>query len=56
MTEEEILEEEILSAMALLGVTKLSDLDTNFVRPAKSVRRPGLTSAFHLLNIDGAEY
>ena len=52
----EILEEEILSAMALLGVTKLSDLNTNFVRPAKSVRHPGLTSAFHLLNIDGVEY
>ena len=47
----EILEEEIRSAMALLGVTKLTDLSPNFVHPAKPVRDASLTSAFHLFNI-----
>ncbi len=52
----EILEEEMLSAMALLGVTRLKDLSPDYLHPAKPVRNAGLTSAFHLLDINGEQF
>lgn len=48
----EILEEEMLSAMALLGVTRLEDLSPDYLHPAKPVRSAGITSAFHLFNLN----
>jgi glycolate oxidase len=45
----EILEEELRSAMALLGINRLADLSPDCLRPAPAVRRPGLTSAFPAL-------
>mgnify|MGYP002529394656 CR=1 FL=1 len=45
----EVLEEELRSAMALLGINRLADLSPDCLRPAPPVRRPGLTSAFPAL-------
>lgn len=52
----EILEEEILSAMALLGVTRLSDLNPAFLHPVHPVRAPSLTSAFPLFTVETYDY
>jgi isopentenyl diphosphate isomerase/L-lactate dehydrogenase-like FMN-dependent dehydrogenase len=45
----ELLEEEVRIAMGLLGVTKLSQLDRSYLRPATPVDLPHATSAFPLL-------
>ncbi|HEU5191083.1 MAG TPA: alpha-hydroxy acid oxidase [Methylomirabilota bacterium] len=45
----ELLEEEVRIAMGLLGVTKLSQLDPSYLRPATPVGLPHATSAFPLL-------
>ena len=45
----ELLEEEVRIAMGLLGVTKLSQLDRSYLRPATPVGLPHATSAFPLL-------
>lgn len=45
----EILEEEMRNAMALLGVTRLEDLNASYLHAVRPVRAPSLTSAFHLL-------
>ena len=52
----EILEEEMLSAMALLGITTLAELSKDYVHPAKPVRVASLTSAFHLFDVDDGPY
>jgi isopentenyl diphosphate isomerase/L-lactate dehydrogenase-like FMN-dependent dehydrogenase len=45
----ELLEDEVRIAMGLLGVTRLSALDTTYLRPATPVTIPHATSAFPLL-------
>jgi glycolate oxidase len=45
----ELLEDEVRIAMGLLGVTRLSQLDTTYLRPATPVTLPHVTSAFPLL-------
>jgi isopentenyl diphosphate isomerase/L-lactate dehydrogenase-like FMN-dependent dehydrogenase len=45
----ELLEDEVRIAMGLLGVTRLSALDTSYLRPATPVTIPHATSAFPLL-------
>jgi isopentenyl diphosphate isomerase/L-lactate dehydrogenase-like FMN-dependent dehydrogenase len=52
----EILEEEILNAMALLGITTLAELSTDYIHPAKPVRVPSVTSAFHLFDVNDGPY
>ena len=52
----EILAEEIISAMALLGVTNLAQLSPDHVHPAAPVRLPNPTSAFHLFDVDDGPY
>lgn len=52
----EILEEEILNAMALLGVTKLSELNPDYLHPVKPVRASWLTSAFPLFDLGAYNY
>lgn len=47
----EILEKEIREAMALMGVTKLAQLNKSYLRPALAVNPPGLWSAFPLLEM-----
>ena len=46
----EILEREILIALALLGVNSLDALDPSYVHPADPVYPPGYGSAFPLLD------
>ena len=45
----ELLEDEVRIALGLLGVTRLSALDTSYLRPATPVTLPHATSAFPLL-------
>ena len=52
----EILEEEMVNAMALLGVTTLAELSADHLQPAKPVRVANLTSAFPLLDINDEPY
>jgi glycolate oxidase len=52
----EILEEEITSAMALLGVTALDQLSASHIYPVTPIRHPNPTSAFHLFNVDDGQY
>ena len=52
----EILEEEMVNAMALLGVTTLAELSAAHLHPAKPIRVANLTSAFPLLDIDDEPY
>jgi isopentenyl diphosphate isomerase/L-lactate dehydrogenase-like FMN-dependent dehydrogenase len=47
----ELLETEMAVALALLGVTKLSDLDPSYLHPAHPVAPPHVHSAFPLLDI-----
>ncbi len=49
----ELLEEELINAMANLGVTSLDQLTTNYITDARSVHRPSVFSAFQLINIPG---
>jgi glycolate oxidase len=49
----EILEDEVKSALGLLGVTRLSELDPSYVqRGAPAVSPPSALSAFPLLDLD----
>jgi glycolate oxidase len=52
----EILEEEMLNAMALLGVTQLSELNPDYLHPVRLVRAPSLTSAFPLFPFETYHY
>lgn len=53
----EILEDEVKSALGLLGAPKLSDLDHSFLhRNAPDVADPRVHSAFPLLNLDDQGY
>ena len=46
----EILEDEVRIALALLGVTRLADLDPSYLAPAPPVTAPHVLSAFPLLH------
>lgn len=52
----EILEEEMTSAMALLGITDLEQLNPDYLHPAAPVRLTTPTSAFHLFDVDDGPY
>jgi isopentenyl diphosphate isomerase/L-lactate dehydrogenase-like FMN-dependent dehydrogenase len=52
----EILEEEIVCSLALLGVRCFGELDGSYVRPAAAVTMPHVHSAFPLLNLDDPGY
>ena len=49
----ELLQDEIRIAMALLGVSRLAELDRSYVHPATAVTLPHATSAFPLLHEEG---
>jgi isopentenyl diphosphate isomerase/L-lactate dehydrogenase-like FMN-dependent dehydrogenase len=49
----ELLEEEVRIAMALLGVSRLGQLDRSYMHPATPVTLPHATSAFPLLHEEG---
>lgn len=53
----EILEDEVVRALGLLGVTRLAELDASYVhRGAPAVGVPHVHSAFPLLNLDDKGY
>ncbi len=52
----EILEEEMHNAMALIGVTRLKDLNPSHLHAVRPVRAPSLTSAFHLFGFEKDDY
>jgi isopentenyl diphosphate isomerase/L-lactate dehydrogenase-like FMN-dependent dehydrogenase len=52
----EILEEEIVCSLALLGVRCFGELDGSYVHPAAAVTMPHVLSAFPLLNLDDPGY
>jgi glycolate oxidase len=51
-----IIENEMLSAMGLLGIQRLSQLDKSYLHPAAPVREASVFSAFPLLNLDDRGY
>jgi glycolate oxidase len=52
----EILEDEVIRCLGLLGVTKLSELDRSYLHPAPPVNEPHVFSAFPLLKIQEYRY
>jgi isopentenyl diphosphate isomerase/L-lactate dehydrogenase-like FMN-dependent dehydrogenase len=52
----EILEDEMYSALGLLGVAKTSELDKSYLHPAAPVREAHVLSAYPLLNLDDEGY
>lgn len=52
----EILESEVKSAMALLGVTRLSALDNTYIANAQPVSQGAIASAFQLLDLPAVAY
>ena len=52
----EILEDEVLRCLGLLGVTRLADLDRSYLAHAPAVTAPHALSAFPLLEVGGWRY
>jgi isopentenyl diphosphate isomerase/L-lactate dehydrogenase-like FMN-dependent dehydrogenase len=52
----EILEDEMYSALGLLGVASTAQLDKTYLHPAQPVREAHVFSAFPLLNLDDPGY
>ncbi len=52
----EILENEMMTAMGLLGVSRTGELDKSYLHAAASVREPHVFSAFPLLNLADEGY
>ncbi|HVH77197.1 MAG TPA: alpha-hydroxy acid oxidase [Stellaceae bacterium] len=52
----EILEDEIRICLSLLGVTRYSELDRSYIRPARTVAAPNVHSAFPHLDLPVERY
>jgi len=52
----ELLEDEVMRSLGLLGVTKFSELDRSYVRPAAPANPPHVLSAFPLLQVEEYRY
>jgi glycolate oxidase len=52
----ELLEDEVLRTLGLLGVTKYAELDKSYLHPAMPTNLPGVFSAFPLLDIEPYRY
>jgi isopentenyl diphosphate isomerase/L-lactate dehydrogenase-like FMN-dependent dehydrogenase len=52
----ELLEDEVLRTLGLLGVTSFAELDRSYVRPATPANPPHVLSAFPLLHIEDYRY
>ena len=52
----ELLEEEMMEVMGLLGVANLKQLDRSYLRAAMPTNQPGVHSAFPLLNLEDQGY
>ena len=52
----ELLEDEVVRCLGLLGVTKFAELDQSYLHPAAPTNLPGVFSAFPLLDIEPYRY
>jgi isopentenyl diphosphate isomerase/L-lactate dehydrogenase-like FMN-dependent dehydrogenase len=52
----ELLEDEVIRSLGLLGATKFADLDKSFLHPATPTNLPDVLSAFPLLDIEPYRY
>ena len=52
----ELLEDEVIRCLGLLGVTKFTELDKSYLHPAAPTNMPGVFSAFPLLEIEPYRY
>jgi glycolate oxidase len=52
----ELLEDEVVRCLGLLGVTKFAELDKSYLHPATSTSPPSVFSAFPLLDIEPYRY
>ena len=52
----ELLEDEVIRCLGLLGVTSFKELDKSFLHPATATNPPGVFSAFPLLDIEPYRY
>jgi isopentenyl diphosphate isomerase/L-lactate dehydrogenase-like FMN-dependent dehydrogenase len=52
----ELLEDEVIRCLGLLGVTKFAELDESYLHPATPTNLPHVFSAFPLLDIEPYRY
>jgi glycolate oxidase len=52
----ELLGDEVIRCLGLLGVTSFSDVDRTCLRPATATNAPSVFSAFPLLDIEAYRY
>jgi glycolate oxidase len=52
----ELLEDEVIRTLGLLGVTSFGELDKSYLHPATPTNLPGVFSAFPLLDIEPYRY
>jgi len=52
----ELLEDEVIRTLGLLGVTSFGELDKSYLHPATPANLPGVFSAFPLLDIEPYRY
>jgi isopentenyl diphosphate isomerase/L-lactate dehydrogenase-like FMN-dependent dehydrogenase len=52
----ELLEDEVIRCLGLLGVTSFAELDKSYLHPATPTSVPGVFSAFPLLDIEPYRY
>ena len=52
----ELLEDEVIRCLGLLGVTSFAELDKSYLHPATPTNLPGVFSAFPLLDIEPYRY
>jgi glycolate oxidase len=52
----ELLEDEVIRTLGLLGVTSLGQLDKTYLHPATATNPPGVFSAYPLLDIEPYRY
>jgi glycolate oxidase len=52
----ELLEDEVIRCLGLLGVTRFAELDKSYLHPAIATNLPDVFSAFPLLDIEPYRY
>jgi glycolate oxidase len=52
----ELLEDEVIRSLGLLGVTRFAELDKSYLHPATPANLPHVLSAFPLLEIEPYRY
>ena len=52
----ELVEDEMIRCLGLMGVTSIAELDSSFLRPAMPVAPPDVFSAFPLLRLPEQRY